>query len=208
MSESYRGRRSGRSAAFPNLWARQSHPGVDELDSATTTTRHFDNRASCSSLDSTTASYQEALLPCTRTRHRQLTRTRPLFESNRPHGRIENGQLGTKSFWRGTFRSDGFGDPVSGGRVACGFGSELAFNSSTRTAVRLDHGRQRCAGFRGLRGAQCWSRAGAHPVHLPRQGRGGGAPLPLPRRPSAVRCASFDAAASGCGRRTVEVPRA
>ena len=37
----------------------------------------------------------------------------------------------------GTFRTDGFGDPVSGGRVACGFGSELAFNSSTRTAVRL-----------------------------------------------------------------------
>ncbi|EFE67115.1 D-alanine-D-alanine ligase [Streptomyces viridosporus ATCC 14672] len=67
MSESYRGRRSGRSAAFPNRWARQSHPGVGELDSATTTTRHFDNRASCSSLDSTTASYQEALLLCTHT---------------------------------------------------------------------------------------------------------------------------------------------
>ena len=34
---------------------------MGELDSATTTTRHFDNRASCFSLDSTSASYQEAL---------------------------------------------------------------------------------------------------------------------------------------------------
>jgi hypothetical protein len=208
MSEPYRGRRSGRSAAFPNLWARQSHPRVDGLDPATPTTRDFDNRASCLSLDSTTASYQEALLPCTRTRHRQLTRTRPLSESNRPHGRIENGQLGTKSFWRGTFRSDGFGDPVSGGRVACGFGSELAFNSSTRTAVRL---RSRAAALCCVQGTArrpvlVQSRRASCVPAATGQGRGG-AP-PLPRRPSAVRCASFDAAASGCGRRTVEVPKA
>ncbi|QEV09948.1 D-alanine--D-alanine ligase [Streptomyces prasinus] len=56
------------------------------------TTRHFDNRASCSSLDSTSASYQEALLPCIRAG--RLTRTRPLFEPDRLHERIENSQLG------------------------------------------------------------------------------------------------------------------
>ncbi|EFF91750.1 conserved hypothetical protein [Streptomyces sp. e14] len=94
MSESYRGRRCGRSTAFPNLWARQSHPRVDELDSASTTTRHFDNRASCFSLDSTSASYQEALPPCTRPG--QLTRTRPPFEPVRPRERIENRQLGSQ----------------------------------------------------------------------------------------------------------------
>ncbi|POX57424.1 D-alanine--D-alanine ligase, partial [Streptomyces sp. Ru62] len=54
------------------------------------TTRHFDNRASCSSLDSTSASYQEALLPCVRTG--RLTRTRPLFEPRRSAERIENSQ--------------------------------------------------------------------------------------------------------------------
>ncbi|MFI9780547.1 hypothetical protein ACIHCV_38735 [Streptomyces sp. NPDC051956] len=37
---------SGRSAAFPNRWARQSHPRADELDPATATTQHFDTRAS------------------------------------------------------------------------------------------------------------------------------------------------------------------
>src|SRR5690606_4316383 len=79
MSEPYRGRRSGRSAAFPNLWARQSHPGVDRLDPATATTQHFDNRASCFSLDSTSASYQEALLSCPCTRH--LTRSSTVFEA-------------------------------------------------------------------------------------------------------------------------------
>lgn len=90
MSEPYRGQRCGRSTAFPNLWAWQSHPRVDELDSATTTTRHFDNRASWFSLDSTSASYQEALPLCTR--HAQLTRTRSAFEPDRPHERIENRQ--------------------------------------------------------------------------------------------------------------------
>src|SRR5690606_30364678 len=79
MSEPYRGRRSGRSAAFPNLWARQSHPGVDRLDPAPATTQHFDNRASCFSLDSTSASYQEALLSCPCTRH--LTRSSTVFEA-------------------------------------------------------------------------------------------------------------------------------
>ncbi|EFL43529.1 conserved hypothetical protein [Streptomyces griseoflavus Tu4000] len=95
MSEPYRGRRPGRSAAFPNLWARQSHSGVDQLDPATVTTRHFDNRASCFSLDSTSASYQEALLPCIHTC--RLTRTRPLFEPHRPPERIENSQSGRGS---------------------------------------------------------------------------------------------------------------
>ncbi|MGW0885445.1 hypothetical protein [Streptomyces sp. NPDC002671] len=60
--------------ALPNLRAGHSHPRVDELDSATATTRHFDNGASCFSLGSTTASYQEALLPCPRTG--QVTRSR------------------------------------------------------------------------------------------------------------------------------------
>jgi len=113
--------------------------------------------------------------------------------------------------WRGMFPSDGFGDSVGGGRVACGFGSELAFNSSTRTAVRL---RSRAAALCRVQGTA------RRPVlvrsrrascgNLPRKskGRGGVTPPPLPRRPSAVRCASFDAAASDCGRRTVEVPRA
>src|SRR5690606_36252072 len=94
MSEQYRGRRCGRSTAFPNLWARQSHPRVDELDSATTTTRHFDNRASCFSLDSTSASYQEALPSCTRPG--QLTRTRTPFEPALPRERLENRQLGSQ----------------------------------------------------------------------------------------------------------------
>jgi hypothetical protein len=80
MSEPHRARRSGRSAAFPNRWARQSHPGVAELDPATTTTRHFDNRASCFSLDSTTASYQEALPSCPDVD--QLTGSRPPFEAD------------------------------------------------------------------------------------------------------------------------------
>ncbi|MGA5278517.1 hypothetical protein ACPCKL_33085 [Streptomyces cellulosae] len=97
MSEPYRGRRCGRSTAFPNLWARQSHPRVDELDSATTTTRHFDSRASCFSLDSTSASYQEALPPCTRPG--QLTRTRTPFEPARPRERIENRQSGSYPQW-------------------------------------------------------------------------------------------------------------
>ncbi|EFE71978.1 predicted protein [Streptomyces viridosporus ATCC 14672] len=92
MSDPYRGRRSGRSAAFPNLWATQSHPGVDGLDPAPTTTRHFNNRASCSSLDSTTASYQEALLPCLHVD--QLTRSSIPFEPGRADERIENSQLG------------------------------------------------------------------------------------------------------------------
>lgn len=67
--------------------------------------------------------------------------------------------LGTNPSWRGTFRSDGSGDPVGGGRVACGFGSEPAFHSSTRSAVRL---RSRAAALcrdRGTRGGQCWSRS-------------------------------------------------
>lgn len=54
------------------------------------TTRHFDNRASCSSLDSTSASYQEALLPCIPAN--RLTRTGSLFEPRRPPERIENSQ--------------------------------------------------------------------------------------------------------------------
>ncbi|OPG07483.1 D-alanine--D-alanine ligase [Streptomyces sp. GKU 895] len=64
---------------------------MDELDSATTTTRHFDNRASWLSLDSTSASYQEALPSCTGPG--QLTRTRPPFEPVRPREGIENRQL-------------------------------------------------------------------------------------------------------------------
>ncbi|PGH47185.1 D-alanine--D-alanine ligase [Streptomyces sp. Ru87] len=63
---------------------------MDGLDPATTTTRHFDNRASCFSLDSTTASYQEALPSCLRTG--QLTRSRSPFEADRPRERIENSQ--------------------------------------------------------------------------------------------------------------------
>lgn len=50
---------------------------------------------------------------------------------------------------RRTFRSDGLGDTVSGGRGACGFGSELAFNSSACAAVRL---RSRAAVLRRVQG--------------------------------------------------------
>ncbi|EFL39904.1 conserved hypothetical protein [Streptomyces griseoflavus Tu4000] len=57
------------------------------------TTRHFDNRASCFSLDSTTASYQEALPLCPTSQ--QVTRSRTPFEPDRAHDRIENGQLGS-----------------------------------------------------------------------------------------------------------------
>lgn len=91
MSEPYRGRRAGRSDAFPNLWARQSHPRVEELDPTTTTTRHSGDRASCFSLDSTSASCREALFPCLHTS--QLTRTRPPFQRRRSHERMENGKL-------------------------------------------------------------------------------------------------------------------
>src|SRR5690606_28725958 len=48
-------------------------------DPAPATTQHFDNRASCFSLDSTSASYQEALLSCPCTRH--LTRSSTVFEA-------------------------------------------------------------------------------------------------------------------------------
>ncbi|PKT71295.1 D-alanine--D-alanine ligase [Streptomyces populi] len=57
----------------------------------TTATRHFDNRPSWFSLDSTSASYQEGFPPCTRPG--QLTRTRPPFEPVRPRERMENRQL-------------------------------------------------------------------------------------------------------------------
>ncbi|OUD00538.1 D-alanine--D-alanine ligase [Streptomyces swartbergensis] len=63
---------------------------MGERDSASTTTRHFDNRASCFSLNSTTASCQEALPLCPTSR--QVTRSRTLFEPDRAHDRIENGQ--------------------------------------------------------------------------------------------------------------------
>jgi hypothetical protein len=95
--------------------------------------------------------------------------------------------------------------------VASRAGSEVSWHSIRPPALPsgFDRGRQRCAVFRGLRGVQVRSRP-ASCGNLPRKGkgRGGVTPPPLPRRPSAVRCASFDAAASGCGRRTVEVPRA
>ncbi|PWI07354.1 D-alanine--D-alanine ligase [Streptomyces sp. NWU339] len=59
-------------------------------DSPTTTTQHFDTRASCHSLDSTTASYQEALPLCPTSS--QVTRSSTLFEADRPRKRIENSQ--------------------------------------------------------------------------------------------------------------------
>ncbi|EFL32194.1 D-alanine-D-alanine ligase [Streptomyces viridochromogenes DSM 40736] len=60
------------------------------LDPSATTTQHFNTRASCNSLDSTTASYQEALPSCLNTA--QLTRTSTPFDPRRPHERIENRQ--------------------------------------------------------------------------------------------------------------------
>ncbi|RNG33586.1 D-alanine--D-alanine ligase [Streptomyces botrytidirepellens] len=63
---------------------------MDGLDPATATTRHFNNRASCFSLDSTSASYQEALPSCLCTS--QLTRSRTPFEADRARERIENSQ--------------------------------------------------------------------------------------------------------------------
>src|SRR5690606_30378064 len=98
----YRGRRSGRSAAFPNLWARQSHPGADRLDPAPATTQHFDNRASCFSLDSTSASYQEALLSCPCTRH--LTRSSTVFEA-RPTTHTDREQPVRQPLWGEPLRS-------------------------------------------------------------------------------------------------------
>ncbi|MEW2489869.1 hydantoinase/oxoprolinase N-terminal domain-containing protein [Streptomyces sp. NPDC048411] len=47
------------------------------------------NRASCFSLASTTASYQGALPSCTH--GGQLTRSRTLFDQERPHDRKDNG---------------------------------------------------------------------------------------------------------------------
>ncbi|CAK7281939.1 hypothetical protein SGPA1_12732 [Streptomyces misionensis JCM 4497] len=69
--------------------------------------------------------------------------------------------------------------------VASRAGSEVSWHSIRPPALPsgFDHGRQRCAVFRGLRGARFWSRAGAHPAHLPRQGRGGLAPRPYPAGP-------------------------
>lgn len=67
--------------------------------------------------------------------------------------------LGTNPSWRGTFRSDGFGDPVGGGRVACGFGSEPAFHSSTRSAVRLRPRAAALCRVQGTSGGQCSSRS-------------------------------------------------
>lgn len=46
MSEGYTGILSGRSAAFPNLCARQSHDDKRELDGTATGTQDWDNRAS------------------------------------------------------------------------------------------------------------------------------------------------------------------
>ncbi|PWG07060.1 D-alanine--D-alanine ligase [Streptomyces sp. V2] len=60
------------------------------LDPSPTTTQHFNTRASCNSLDSTTASYQEALPSCLNTV--QLTRSSTPFEPRRPRERNENSQ--------------------------------------------------------------------------------------------------------------------
>ncbi|MFJ3899915.1 DUF4231 domain-containing protein [Streptomyces sp. NPDC090083] len=137
MSEPYRGRRCGRSTAFPKMWARQSHPRVDELDSATTTTRHFDNRASWFSLDSTSASYQEALPSCTHPG--QLTRTRLPFEPVRPRGRIENRQLARGDLTRCETRS-------SSSRES--FGSYLGGVVAERGGLRSRYGTAAGAGRR------------------------------------------------------------
>lgn len=90
---------------------------------------------------------------------------------------------GSKSSRHGMFRSNGFGDSRGGGRVACGFGSELAFNSSTRSAVRLRSRAAALCRVQVTRGVQVRSQR-ASCGNLPRKGKGrGDAPALTPAGP-------------------------
>lgn len=70
--------RSGRSAALPNLCARQSHDRDDELDSTHASAKDCDNRASWYSVGIAPPNYQEALLPCAKPR--AITRSGTQFD--------------------------------------------------------------------------------------------------------------------------------
>jgi hypothetical protein len=85
MSDGYRRTLFGRSAAFPNRYARQSHDDTRELDGTRTVTQDWNNRASWYSSGVATPSYQEALHSCIHLA--KITRPGTLFDQNRPHDR-------------------------------------------------------------------------------------------------------------------------
>jgi hypothetical protein len=74
--------RSGRSAALPNLCARQSHDREGELDSTHASAKDCGNRASWCLVWFAPPSYQEALLSCADSR--AITRSETLFEQASP----------------------------------------------------------------------------------------------------------------------------